>query len=102
MRHHGEQYHKISLDFFRDVLGKMGTSPVYSERKQVYRQWVSSFGDKNRYKLLNWLLYIAMKFGISDEAFLHSVKMVETALVKFQLHPDLSQSSKVRFMKTKP
>lgn len=100
--HLGEQYHRLSLDFFKDVLSEMGTSPVYTERKQVYRQWVASFGDKNRYKLLNWLLYIAMKFGISDEAFLHAVKMAETTLVKFQLDPTLAGSGKTQFMRSKP
>ena len=41
---------------------------------------------------MNWLLYIVMKFVISDEAFMQGIKLAENVLTKFQLKNNINQS----------
>ena len=68
-------------------------------RKIVYRAWVEEYGAGNRYKLMNWLILVAVWFEISDEAFFHGVKLAENVLTSFQLDREASLlSEKIRLM----
>ena len=51
---------------------------------------------------MNWLFYIVMKFNISDEAFMHGIKLAENVLTKWELKKNMNQRQRIKFMMSKP
>ena len=101
-KHLGPQYHRISVEFFREVLTKRNQSSNFLDRKVVYRNLIKSYGASFRYRVMNWLLYIVMTFKISDEALLHGVKLAENALTTFMLTKENKMTPQSKYMFNKP
>ena len=83
-RHIDTETYTISKNFFFAMLDKAKCTTVFADRKLVYGSLIESFGRPFRYRLFNWLVFVALNCKISDEALLHGIKLAENALVKIQ------------------
>ena len=96
------------MKLFDSVLDQNKSSSAFLDRKVMYSTMISHYGQEFRFKLMNWLVYIGMRFSSSDEALLHGIKMAENALTKFHSDEKNQSSSQsktiddVKFMMIHP